>query len=927
MRRLILLSLLILVSCSTEVKRPTLSDLDTVHGGSETQASAPMPKTDDEIRRAYTNYIKHSSKQDNVRMAALNRLAEMELELSDKLQQERKNKEGQFNESLDDQLYTERLNTTINLLTTSLRDYPESKDADKVLYQLSKAYDQSGQYQQSTDTLKVLANKYPKSQHYTEAQFRLGEQYFSRADYVSAEDAYTEVITSKKSDRFYEKALFKRGWSRFKQQLYLESVDDFLAVVSHHDFPDTQTLKKTDQEQFDEYFRAIGLAFSYLGGADPLHEYFINDPGFKYIYHSYNTVSKIYLSQQRFSDAATTNEQFIKFYPDSENVPYAYLNIIEIWKIGGFNNKINDAIDKFYRDYNPKSAYWKNHNPEVNKNITEALKEYVLLITKHHHNNYQTQRKNADFEQASQWYQRYLQHYSAHARKDGIYLLYADLLTQHGNNKEALQYYELAAFDKDIILNKDAAYATIVLTDSLYKTSQDADKAGYLDKHISYALLYSELYPTDKHAEQTLMHAAELAFSAKQYDRAISLVRLIPDTASTATSYNAGVILGQSHFDMGDYAAAESAYSAVLNIPNLDATKTRKAEDSLALSIYRQAENAQDKQLAVQHFARISERVPNSEIAATGLYDAIALSMAASNWNGSIALIKRFQAAYPGHQRSQDVTKKLSVAYLSSNQNIKAAEEFVKISGFEGNQEIKAAALWQAAELYEKNNNLPKAIQSYTEYSNNHKKPYGQYMESLVKLVALSEQTGQTKSADSWRQAIVSADKKAFSNDKTDRTKYIASSASLELAREKHDEFSRYKLVLPLKKSLGYKKDAMQAAVRYYGQASVYSIAEITTEATHSIAAIYKDFSKELLNSERPKNLNQDELEQYVILLEDQAYPFEEKAIEFYEINLSRIKDGSYNAWIKKSHDALIKLFPVRYDRQPKPDQYVNIIQ
>ena len=74
----------------------------------------------------------------------------------------------------------------------------------------------------------------------------------------------------------------------------------------------------------------------------------------------------------------------------------------------------------------------------------------------------------------------------------------------------------------------------------------------------------------------------------------------------------------------------------------------------------------------------------------------------------------------------------------------------------------------------------------------------------------------------------------------------------------------------------------MQTAVKLYGHASKYKIYAVTTEATYSIALIYKDFSKALLDSDRPKRLNAEELDQYEILLEDQAFPFEDKAIEFF---------------------------------------------
>ena len=119
----------------------------------------------------------------------------------------------------------------------------------------------------------------------------------------------------------------------------------------------------------------------------------------------------------------------------------------------------------------------------------------------------------------------------------------------------------------------------------------------------------------------------------------------------------------------------------------------------------------------------------------------------------------------------------------------------------------------------------------------------------------------------------------------------------------------------------------MLKSVNYYGQASQYGILEIVTQSTYSIAQIYSDFSKALLTSERPKKLNAEELEQYQILLEDQAFPFEEKAIEFYETNISRVKEGIYTDWIKQSHSRLKELFPARYNREAKMDAYINVYQ
>ena len=196
----------------------------------------------------------------------------------------------------------------------------------------------------------------------------------------------------------------------------------------------------------------------------------------------------------------------------------------------------------------------------------------------------------------------------------------------------------------------------------------------------------------------------------------------------------------------------------------------------------------------------------------------------------------------------------------------------------------------------------------------------------MFKLVKLHTTQNNSRRVDHWQKNIVRADKKTPTSLKTERTKLIASTAALQLAGNSYLTFKNTKLVRPLKKNLRKKKQAMQTTVNLYGRASSYGVAETATQATHAIADIYNEFSKALLQSERPKHLNKDELEQYQILLEDQAFPFEEKAIEFYETNLAHVKDDVYDEWVQKSHAQLRKLFPVRYEREAKLEAYINVL-
>jgi hypothetical protein len=172
---------------------------------------------------------------------------------------------------------------------------------------------------------------------------------------------------------------------------------------------------------------------------------------------------------------------------------------------------------------------------------------------------------------------------------------------------------------------------------------------------------------------------------------------------------------------------------------------------------------------------------------------------------------------------------------------------------------------------------------------------------------------------------IVQADRAAGTRG-TERTRFLAAHASLELAEPAYATYRRIRLTVPLKASLAKKKRGMEGALKAYEAAIDYGLAEVTTAATYHIAEIYRDLAQALLDSSRPGNLSPEELEQYDILLEEQAFPFEEKAIEIHEANLRRTVDGVYDEWVRKSLQQLENLMPVRYAKHENSPDFVETI-
>ena len=86
---------------------------------------------------------------------------------------------------------------------------------------------------------------------------------------------------------------------------------------------------------------------------------------------------------------------------------------------------------------------------------------------------------------------------------------------------------------------------------------------------------------------------------------------------------------------------------------------------------------------------------------------------------------------------------------------------------------------------------------------------------------------------------------------------------------------------------------------------------------------LYRQLAADLMKSERPSNLDAEELEQYDLLLEEQAFPFEEKAAEVHEVNARRTTEGIYDEWVRKSYAVLAQLQPARFGKQVEPEAFI----
>ncbi len=447
------------------------------------------------------------------------------------------------------------------------------------------------------------------------------------------------------------------------------------------------------------------------------------------------------------------------------------------------------------------------------------------------------------------------------------------------------------------------------------------EKVEWHKRATDAGVKFAQTFPEHPDSAGVLTRAAEDIFAAKDLPRAITVSESIlarQPPVEPAKQRIAWTIIARSHYDQNEYDKAEPAFVKAREFAGTDEKLRTELTEGLAASVYKQGEAKQksgDAAGAVDDYLRVARVAPDSTIRATAMYDAAAQLIVLKQWDRAITVLEDYRRQFPKNEHGADVTKKLAVAYAEAGHPGEAAGEFEKIATSPTeDRAVQREALLQSADLYAKANNVPKAVSMLEKFVASNPLPIVDAEEARQRLADYAAKSGDINKRDYWYREIIKVDSQAGAQ-RTERTHYLAAKAQLALAQPARDEFRAVRLTLPLKKSLVAKRKALEDAMNGYKKAAEYQVAEVTTAATFEMAELYRTLSKDLLASERPKNLKGEELEEYNSLLEEQVFPFEEQAIKAHELNTSRAKDGVYDEWVQKSFKVLAELKPARYGK------------
>jgi tetratricopeptide (TPR) repeat protein len=909
----------------------TIKDLERATVEVDTQAR--IVGSEAKAMESYRLFLDVASEDPVLKAEAMRRLADLQLETAD------------AEELASNVQALGTLGSTIEMYEQLLASYPNYGKNDLVLYQLARAYEAEGRIDESLAALDRLIEEYPRTAHLDEAQFRRGETLFVQKQYDESERAYAYVVGVGESSPFYEQSLYKHGWALFKQQEYDESLGSFFALLDRELGTDNDAsgdrdpaalysaMGRAQQELIDDTFRVLSIGFSYLEGPESISRYFNRRGPRPYSFIAYTNLGDLYLEQERYQDAADAYHAFVELDPYHAKAPLLQVEVIEAFKKGGFADLVLEGKESFVETYGPGSPYWRRFTFEQQPEVVAHLKSNVTDLAAYHHAQAQATRDADEYAAAARWYRTYLQSFPDDANAGATNFLLAEVLYESGSFRDAASEYERTAYaypfhDKA----GEAGYAALLAYAKHEEQLGGAARAEWHRRGIDSALKFADTYPKHPQAGSVQTDAAEKLFALGEFGSARDVGRQVATRVppvEPALQRTAWTVVAHSEFDLGEYAAAETAYVQLASFVPAGDPERVEITERIASSIYKQGEQARaagELGAAVDHFLRVRQAAPSSQVRATAQYDAGAALIQMGDWQRATTVLEDFRSAFPNHELAASVTTNLAVAYVEAGNSARAASEFERIADGDGPVEVKREALWRSAELYETTGQSVAAAAAFGRFVERYPSPVVEAVEARQKLIELSAAAGNHAERARWMRDLVAADA-AAGTQRTDRTRYLAAKSQLELAAPARDAFLGTRLVVPLDQSLAAKQQRMQEALAAYGKAADYGIAEVTTAANYEIAELYHALGKDLYASERPPELTAEELEQYDILLEEQAFPFEEEAIELHETNAARTAEGIYDEWVRNSLSALAELSPGRYAKAEIGESVVEAIR
>lgn len=798
-----------------------------------------------------------------------------------------------------------------------LRDTPSLRDKDRVMYQLARAYDMTGQPQQTLRVLTQLAQEYPQSDVIGEVQFRRGELFYTARNYPDATRAYQAATARGEGGRFYRSALYKLGWSELVQGHNGQAEQAFYRLLDLLGLrEELATLPVNEQELAQDALRGLSISYSRQPDLAGLTAQKVLSAKRPYLFLVYQALALQALQKQDDIGAARAYRTFITDYPSHAQAPWFLLEEINLHEAYGRPMEGLTLRAELYQRYRRDSGYWEYQSEAQWARFMPKLRENVRYLARYYHAEGQRHWNADDWRQAQHWYQAYIRAFPGDPTTPEINFMFAESYFDAGNYVDAVVEFERTAYKyPPHARSAEAGYAALQVLQQRFDLSPDARRTAQLASMQRFVASFQQ----DTRWPQVMSRMAEMQYGAGFYAAASATAHVAlqyPQRFDSVQILNCYALITLSEMELANFELAERMARHAIEIA--PAASADPAQERLATVIYRQGEHALrqgDWRQALKHYLRVPKQV--LKVYPAALFDAAVVTLEYLDHEQAMVLFEQILTLEADPALIQVARERLADIYLRTQRRIGEAEQSELLALQSADEQQLRYWLLRAANAYAAGRDKEKAMALYWQLINRYDETTPQ-TEARYRLAEMYRERNDNEQRQIQLQRILRS--RAGIAGEPGQTLYLGL-ALLDAGDIEAKAFQRMPLSAPLENTLRDKKQRMQAALQLYNQAAELALAEVATAATYKSAMLFREFARVLLASERPARLGGEELEVYQLMLEEQAFPLEQRAISLFETNIKRAERGRSDEWVELSYQALHEMVPKRYPRRVVSDK------
>ena len=849
------------------------------------------------------------------------------------------------------------------LYRTILEEDPGFERLDAVLFNAAMLLADQGDGA-AAGFFERLVRDYPASSYVQESYLRMGDLKFNDKSFAECVPLYEHAAAG--SDLSLRAiALYKLGWAHFNGERLSEAADAFRAVLDVYEAKRDLKLS-VDIEGEAEAYLIHTLARS--GGAEAFAAHFDSVGARPYERRVLRGLAHHFRRYSLFGEAAAAEEMYLSRYPLEADALASAQRLPETYERWDHVELARKARLDYAPRFAPGSDWYAAQSSDSVKSAGVAFaRSSWLSVALEHHRAAREKGAREDWSEALRLYRTVLEHWPQDSLA-ASYQLYAGEASQHlGDYPGALEYYAQAAAAGADSVARQAMFQRVAVTDAWYESTRVKAERGR--DSLAQAVLAAgdqmlARFPDHAAGADVSWRMGNLGFAHGWFERAgKDFERLMTQAPKDGRVPTAAALRADGLFRMNDFEAAGAAFEVAQRVAHEAGRDSleRRATAAIPVCYFRAAEalaatdsSAHAKQAAL--FEQVAVRWPQFEHAHVAQYRAGLAYFQAGKTREGVRAMEALIRGFPRSEYVKDAHLQIPKAWEAHGQPIEAATAYVAFARRFPADSSAGAAWLKAADLLAGAGQDARADELRLAYVRQHPEDVETAMEIFERLARrdlarvgperpISTLLPPEKPVTAKRPAkgvakgVAKGAAKAAAPDTTPAASYLAEYLRRGKARpnliskgllaqvrylqgeEARASYLAARLGQPLEKSIPVKQKLLDSTLVRYRASVDLGVSEWADASAYRIGETLVAFGEALERSERPADLQGEDLKAYEDVILEQSQTFYDRGEEVWsDLLRERGKDAAPDAWVAKAQEALWQRLGSRFYFRPEAD-------